>query len=99
MEEETLRPSPSREMAEMRTGTRLPAWSMMCLHMVPVAVEYLLVPVGHDVVRLLQLFVAPHAFTRSWHQLLVYQVVRRAAVHNHREPVAVGVKTSVAATS
>ena len=31
--------------------------------------------------------------------LLVYQVVRRAAVHSHRDPVAVGVKTPAAVTS
>ena len=38
MEENTWRPSPGTNVAEMRTGTRLPAWSMMYPQMVAVAV-------------------------------------------------------------
>ena len=38
MEERTLRPGSGTNMVEMRTGTRLPAWSMMYPQMVPVAV-------------------------------------------------------------
>ena len=61
--------------------------------------KYLLVPIGHDGLCLLWLLVIPHASPLSWNQLLVYQVVRRAAVHKHRELVADGVKTPVSTTS
>ena len=60
--------------------------------------EYLLVSGGHYGLRFLQLFVPPHVAPQPWHQLVVYQVVRLAAVHHHRERVAVGVKTPFAAT-
>ena len=54
--------------------------------------EYLLVFGGHDGLRLLQLLGISHVVPQSWNQLLVYNMVRRAAVHNHRKPVGVGVK-------
>ena len=46
---------------------------------------------GHDGLQLLPLFVIPHALSppRSCNEVVVCQVVRRAAVHNHREPVVV----------
>ena len=87
-------------MAEMRAGTRWPAWSMMYPQMVPVAVaNSFLFPLVTMVFSSFSFLLISHAFPQSWNRLLVYQVVRRAAVHNHREPVAVKVKTPVAATS
>ena len=56
--------------------------------------EYLLVTGRDDDLRLLQLLVILHAVPQSWNQLLVHQVIRRAAVHIHGDPVDVGVKTS-----
>ena len=54
--------------------------------------KYSLVTGGNDGLRILQFLVAPHAVVRSWNQLVLYRVVRRTAVHNNREAVAVGVK-------
>ena len=86
VEEKTLRPSPGTTMAEMRTGTRRPAPSMMYTQMVPAAVaKAFLLNVGHDVLRLLQPLVIPHTFPQSRNNLLVHQVDPRVAVHNHRE--------------
>ena len=101
-EEKTLRPSPGTNMAEMRTGTCLPALSTMYPQMVPVAVaNTFLFPLVMTVFGSFScLQYPPHAFPQSWNQLFVYRVIRRAAVHNRREPVvAVGLKTPVAATS
>ena len=56
--------------------------------------EYLLVTGGDDDLRLLQLLVILHAVSQSWNQLVVHQVMRRAAVHNHGDSVDVGEKTS-----
>ena len=82
MEERTLRPSPGTNMAEMQTGARWPAWSMMYPQMVPVVVADI------SCVRGSQWYSAPlaschlscfSAVLESAH--LVYQVVRYVAVH------------------
>ena len=61
--------------------------------------EHLLVSGGHDGIRLPQLVAVPHSITQPWNQFDVYQMVRRGAVHNHREPAAVGVIIPFAAAS
>ena len=62
--------------------------------------EYFLVTRGDDDLRLHQLVEIPHAVTQSWNQIVVHQVIRRAAVHNHGAPVDVGVRIpSVAAAT
>ena len=72
---------------------------MMCPQIVPVAVaNVLLVSGGDDDLRFHKLLVILHADAQSWNQVVVRQVIRRHAVHNHGDPVNVGVKTpSVAA--
>lgn len=70
------------------TGTRCPAWAMMYPLIVRVVVmhtSYFLVAGGDDGLRRLRLLQTPNAVPQSWHQLVVYQVVRRAAVHNDIE--------------
>ena len=59
--------------------------------------ENLLVTGGADDHRLLQLLLILHAVLQSWDQLVVRQVIRRGAVHNHGDPVDVGLNSPSAA--
>ena len=59
--------------------------------------DYLIATGGDDDLRLLQLIVIVHAVPQPCNQLVVHQVIRRAAVHNHGDHVGVGVKTLSAA--
>lgn len=80
--EKMLRLNLDTTMAEIQTGTRGSAWSLMCPQTAPVTVENaFLFAGGHDGVRLLLI---PPAVPHSWIQLVAYQVVRRSAVHSHR---------------
>ena len=61
--------------------------------------EYLLVSDGDHGLRVLQLLGIPHDVPQCSNPLVVYEVVRRAAFHNYREPAAVRMKTPLAAAS
>ena len=56
-----------------------------------------LVTGGDDDLRLLQLLVIVHAVPQIWNQLVVHPVIRRAAVHNHGDPIDVGLSSPGAA--